>query len=165
MPKIKRVTRKTLLVIREGAHELAFLKHLKAIFGSNNLEITIDASNGGSPYDVINTAVKFRNGATFDRKVVLLDSDVALTPQATKLAKSHRVEVIQSSPVCLEGMLLQVLEKTVPQTSPLCKVELHPLLNGHPTQMAGYAVLFDRSVLNTCTHSAIKRLRELMVAE
>ena len=95
----------------------------------------------------------------------MLDSDVALTAQATKLAKSHRVEVIQSSPVCLEGMLLQVLEKTVPQTSPLCKVELHPLLNGHPTQKDSYAVLFDRSVLNTCTHSAIKRLRELMAAE
>ena len=70
MLKIKRVTRKTLLIIGEGAHELAFLKHLKTIFGSDELEITIDASNGGSPYDVINTAVKFRNGATFERKAV-----------------------------------------------------------------------------------------------
>lgn len=164
MPKMKRITRKTLLVVGEGAHELAFLKHLKTIFGNTELEITIDASSGGSPYDVINTAVKFRNCAAFDRKAVLLDSDIALTVQATKLAKSHRVEVIQSSPVCLEGMLLQVLAKTPPQTSPLCKAELHPLLNGHPTQMASYAVLFDRSVLNVCTHSAIKRLRELMAA-
>jgi hypothetical protein len=164
MPKIKRVTRKTLLIIGEGAHELAFLKHLKAVFGSSELEITIDASNGGSPYDVINTAVKFRNGATFDRKAVLLDSDVALTAQAIKLAKGHRLEVIQSSPVCLEGMLLQVLEKTVPQTSPLCKVELHPLLNGHPTQMASYAVLFHIEVLNMSEHAAIKRLCELMTA-
>ena len=52
MLKIKRVTRKTLLIIGEGAHELAFLKHLKAVFGSSELEITIDASNGGSPNDV-----------------------------------------------------------------------------------------------------------------
>ena len=113
---------------------------------------------------MINTAVKFRSSAKFDGKAVLLDSDVALTTQATQLAKSHRVEVIQSSPVCLEGMLLQVLEKTVPQTSPLCKVELHPLLNGHPTQMASYAVLFHIEVLNMSEHAAIKRLCELMTA-
>ena len=165
MPKIKRVARKTLLVIGEGAHELAFLKHLKAIFGSSELEITIDASNGGSPYDVINTAVKYRHGATFDRRAVLLDSDIVLTAQATKLAQSHGVEVIQSSPVCFEGMLLQILDRTPPQTSPLCKAELHPLLNGHPTQMASYAELFDWSVLNACKLAAIKRLREFMAAD
>lgn len=165
MPKIKRVTHKTLLIIGEGAHELAFLKHLKAIFGSDELEITIDASSGGSPYDVINTAVKFRHGAKFDRKAVLLDSDVVLTVQATDLVKRHHLVVIQSSPVCLEGMLLRVLARAVPQTSPLCKAELHPLLNGYPTEKDSYALLFGQSVLNNCTHSAIKRLRELMAAE
>lgn len=163
MAKRKKKVRKvksTLIIVGEGGVDYAFLKYMQGLYDRNvNRKITIRAGDGGSPADVIHAASK-RRDIGYDERWILIDSDIELTLEDKKLAGKRKVHIIQSEPVCIEGMLLKVLGKEVPSTNSKCKKVLHPLLSSHPTKPQSYAKLFPKSVLD---ETAVKTITELLV--
>ncbi len=162
MVRIVKRIQKTLLIVGEGPSEWAFLKHMQSIYDSreNGQKVTIHASNGKSPENIVNTAIRFRG--EFNKKVVFIDSDIALTNKVRREIKSKRIEVIYSQPICLEGMLLSMLKEVIPITSPQCKKALHPKLDDNPTKSGSYSTLFTREVLDTCNIESISKLIKLL---
>lgn len=75
--KIKRSLLSTLIIVGEGTHEKAFLSHLKTLYSANtNQKVKIDSADGGSPQDIVKTAVKKSRHIEYDRKFILMDSDI-----------------------------------------------------------------------------------------
>lgn len=66
----------------------------------------------GSPLAIVKSALKNKH-ADYDKRYVLMDSDIEIPQQCLAYAKKNKVTIILSTPVCLEGMLLEVLELRV----------------------------------------------------
>lgn len=93
----------------EGETEGAFLKHLRSTYGRNTgIKVRIDNGSGKTPEVVVKQAIKLST-SFFDRRFVLIDTDVPWTDSVKKLAKSHKIELIGATP-CIEGFLLSLLE-------------------------------------------------------
>ena len=159
--KKRAVRRATLLVVGEGPHDKAFLKHMQNIYDrrDSDQKVTLDSADGGSPRDIIKTVIsKYRN-AEFDQVFILLDSDVTITQQDRDLARKKKIVLLESTPICLEGMLLEVLGMQVPSSNTACKNRLHPKLAGHPARPEAYELLFNKPVLDETTKHQIVTLR------
>jgi len=141
--KIRRIKLSSLIVVGEGPHDGAFLSHMKDLYDSRltDQKVKIASADGGSPKDILNTVIKNRHIA-YDRKFVLMDSDVALTQKDRELAKRNKIVIYHSEPICLEGMLLDILNENIPATNKACKASLHPKLSGLPTEKSSYSDLF-----------------------
>ena len=139
----------TLIIVGEGPHDKAFLNHMKSLYDDRTTgqKVKIDSADGGSPADIINTIIrKFRN-TEFDKRYILLDSDIPIKQQDRERAKKAKIELIESTPVCIEGMLLEVIGHRVPRTNQACKGALHPQLSGKPTTAKSYTTLFTKELL------------------
>lgn len=159
----RRVQQSTLLVVGEGPHDKAFIEHMKSLYDSRNngQKVTVKPGDGGSPESILHTAIKERH-ISYDRRYVLMDSDLPLSDKARALSEKHKLVVIQSEPVCLEGMLLDALGQKVPGGNQACKARLHPQLAGKPTDKGSYAVLFDKPFLDNTSKEQLCTLRELL---
>ena len=165
MKKIRRIKLATLLIVGEGVHEKAFLQHMKSLYDSeNNQAVKVDAASGGSPIEIIDDTIRKFNHADYSRKVILLDADVTIRQQDWDKARKNKIELIISDPVCLEGMLLEILGYKIPEfsSSTDCKRRLHPLLAGEPTKALSYARLFPKEVLDVVIKEQIVRLKKLI---
>jgi hypothetical protein len=119
-------TKRTCLVFGEGRGEEKFLKHLRNLYGPNwesNYSITISYGFGGSPCDIIKSALDRCIGKQFDKLAVVLDSDAFADKNfadeklaaINKLRKAHIAhysiphEIVPhlNSP-CLEAVLLRI---------------------------------------------------------
>lgn len=164
MAKPRHVQKTTLIIVGEGAHDKAFLEHMKGVYDTreSGQKIKIDSADGGSPHDVIKTAIKKTSHTAYDQKYILMDSDVAIKQQDLSIARRNNIIILLSEPLCLEGMLLDVLQQWIPETAELCKKSLHPQLVGHPTDAKSYRVLFPQLVLDESTKQTIIDLRTLL---
>ncbi|MCL1095983.1 hypothetical protein [Shewanella kaireitica] len=126
-----------------------------------NQHVTIKAGSGGSPKDVIDCAIQVRE-AEFDKKYVLIDSDVKVEQKDFDKARVHKVVIIQASPICLEGMLLEVLGCKAGKTNKACKAALKPHLTGTSTSKTSYAKAFPKAVLDKTTKPQIVSLRKII---
>ncbi len=161
--KNKKVVISTLIIVGEGACEKAFLAHLKQLFSNNtNQKIKVDSADGGSPYDIINTTVKKTRHIAYDKKYILMDSDIIIDKETRDLARGNNIHIIKSKPLCLEGMLLDVLRQRVPLTSTLCKSLLHPQLDGSPTEKKSYEILFTKNILEQSSVVCMDELINVM---
>lgn len=161
--RIKKVVVSTLIIVGEGACEKAFLSHLKQLFSNNtNQKVKVDSADGGSPYDIVNTTVKKTKHIAYDKKYILMDSDIVIDEKTKKLAKENNIHIIESIPLCLEGMLLDVLGQKIPSTSIQCKNILHPQLSGSPTDKDSYSSLFMKSLLENSNVASMKELVAVM---
>ncbi|ERS87945.1 hypothetical protein [Halomonas sp. PBN3] len=153
-----------MLVVGEGAHERAFLEHMKQLYDrrDNQQRLTVKSADGGSPGDVLRVVRKRYQHIDYDRRVILLDADVSIPRQVEDDARRLGIVLLLSQPLCLEGMLLDVLGQRVPGTAKACKSCLHPQLAGLPTERSSYATLFPSAVLDATTKPAIVELRRLM---
>lgn len=165
MKKVRRVKLATLLIVGEGAHEKAFLQHMKSLYdGNNNQTVKIDAASGGSPIEIIDETIRKYNHADYSRKVILLDADVVIRQQDRDKARKNKIELVVSEPTCLEGMLLEILGHKVAEFSAAadCKKKLHSMLAGEPTKPASYANIFPKEVLDSATKDQIVKLKRLI---
>jgi len=154
--KPKRNLLSTLSIVGEGAHEKAFLSHLKALYSANtDQKVKIDSADGGSPQDIVRTAVKKSKHIDYDRKFILMDSDIAVDDTTKQLAKDNNITIILSEPLCLEGMLLNLLGINAPDTSKKCKALLHPKLDGNAADKSSYTRLINMELLEA---SEIKQI-------
>ncbi|TOB29846.1 hypothetical protein, partial [Vibrio parahaemolyticus] len=60
-------------------------------------KVKVESADGGSPRDILKSALKNRH-ADYDKKYVLMDSDVAVSQQDRDFARKNRIEIIQSTP-------------------------------------------------------------------
>lgn len=150
-----------LIVVGEGPQDKAFLNYMKSLHDirESGQTVTISSADGGSPGDIINTVIRKHRHTDFDERYVLLDSDVPISQQVRAKAKKQKIVLIESTPHCLEGMLLDVLGQFIPSTSKACKAAMHPQLSSEPTNPKAYAALFPQSVLDDSTKKQIVTLR------
>lgn len=164
--KLKRTLLSTLIIVGEGAHEKAFLSHLKELYAQNTGQrVKLDSADGGSPEDIIRTTIKKTKHVAFDRKFILMDSDIEIDAKTLAMAKQAKITIIKSEPLCLEGMLLNMLGEQVPNSSQKCKSKLHPKLNGNPAYKESYKILITESLLNNCNIIQIQELIKIMKKE
>lgn len=156
----------TLLAVGEGPADKAFINHLKDLYSQNTGQrVTVEAEDGGSPATMIRNVIRKHQHADYDRRVLVLDEDVPIRERDLATARQAKIELIISTPVCLEGMLLCVLKQQVPNgvTATYCKNQLHPQLSGRETRRESYRELFPKQVIDNTTKEQIVRLRQLMM--
>lgn len=160
----RRIQQTTLIIVGEGSHEKAFLSHMKVMYDLRNSgqKVKIIKGDGGSPYDVINSTIKKSSHAAYDFKFILMDNDVPIKQQDYDLAKNQNIEILLSEPLCLEGMLLEVIDLKPLNTAEACKKLLHPLLSGKPTEPYSYETLFTKTVLDKTKKLTIVRLKNIL---
>ena len=147
--KTRKVNLATLLVVGEGIHDRAFINHMKDCYDGRQTgqQIKVESSDGGSPRDILNSARKSKE-IDYERRFVLMDDDVPITQQDYAYAKKHNIEIILSQPVCLEGMLLDILEIKPGSNGDACKAKLRPFLGGNPTLKSSYQKSFGKDILD-----------------
>ena len=161
--KLKRSLLSTLIIVGEGAHEKAFLSHLKALYSANtDQKVKIDSADGGSPQDIVRVAVKKSKHIDYDRKFILMDSDIAVDDATKKLAKDNNITIILSEPLCLEGMLLNLLGINTPDTSKKCKALLHPKLDGNAADKNSYVRIINKELLENTNLEQIVLLLKIL---
>ena len=132
---------KTVLIVGEGFSDTAFLKHLKSIYDSRHsgVRVTIKNAQGKGSNNVIDTAIKTHRRFAYDLVGVLYDIDVPLTPGFARKARTAKLILVETEP-CLEGLLLKILKKYVPNSCKDCKSGIRGDLIGNDlTESAAYA--------------------------
>ncbi|MEY8212222.1 MAG: hypothetical protein RPT00_08170 [Gammaproteobacteria bacterium] len=153
----------SLIVVGEGPHDKAFINHMKDLYDNrtSGQKVKVESADGGSPRDILKSAVKSKH-AEYDKKYVLMDSDVPVSQQDRDYARSRKIIIIQSTPWCLEGMLLDALGRQVPNGNNPCKQKLHPLLSGSATDKRSYAELFPKPFIDDSEKEQLVELRKLL---
>lgn len=159
--KIKRVVKRTLLIVGEGESEKAFLLHLRSLYSVGNPKVTVKSAGGKGPKNVIIEAISTKEATGYDSAIALLDTDLEWPIGLVKLAASKKVELFSSTP-CFEGLLLDILKisRPTPNDSPTCKKKMQGLLNGPSTQRETYIEQFTRDVLDGCGNAVIAGIIE-----
>ncbi|WP_230661065.1 hypothetical protein [Psychrobacter sp. I-STPA10] len=160
----RHIKKTTLIIVGEGEHDKAFLTHMKNLYDhrQSGQKVKIDFSSGGSPYDIIKDTVKKTSHADYDRRYILMDDDIDIRQQDRQLAKEQKRTILLSQPLCLEGMLLDILKQNIPDSAQRCKKVLHPQLDGKPTEPSSYASLFDQPILDSSDKATIVTLRTVL---
>lgn len=114
MPTRRRVrsVKKTALVYCEGAHDLAFVRHLIKLYadaGMVKFSIKSKQGKGGSPYMLVIEASNVVG--SFDKRMVKIDRDRPTTEveQAEQAATQKNIAICWTKP-CIEAMLLSILD-------------------------------------------------------
>lgn len=155
----------TLLIVGEGPIDEAFIRHMKSLYDGPNTgqKLKVTSADGGSPSDIINTTQRKYRHAAYDKCFILLDEDVIISQQDRDKARKANIGLIISTPICLEGMLLNILDRPVPtKNATACKKVLHPQLSGDPTRPESYDKLFPKPVLQNTPVKQILQLRKLI---
>ena len=152
----------TVLLVGEGTTDCAFLRHIKSLYISRGcgISVTVRNAHGKGPDHVVDYAIRQYRNADYDRVVVLLDTDIEMTTNVKKRAKTKKLQIIGSIP-CLEGLLLKILDKNVPVTSDECKAQCGRVLPERLTSPEDYRHLFPKEVIDK-RHSHISELATLI---
>ena len=155
-------TRHTVLFIGEGKTEKAFLKHLKSQYleRDSGVAVTIKDATGGGPGSIVDYAFKMRCSPMFESEfnqiVVLLDNDISIAKQVRDKAEQNDIQLIESTP-CIEGLLLAILDKTVPPTAAKCKHACEKYFPQRLTKQSAY----DKQLAPTRLEKRRKAIPEL----
>ena len=96
--------------------------------------------------------------AAYDKRLCLLDTDLDWTNQNKHEAKKHKIILVGSKP-CLEGLLLQILKKPVPNKSLDCKHQLRSITLKDMLQAEDFEQFLDRkSTRLNSSHSQQSRM-------
>ena len=101
----------SILLFGEGKTEAVFLNHLRSLYTQpGSARILVDAGQGGGPRQVAERMIrKHLDLAAFDRSLLLLDADLPSHGIPATWLRKHRIRVVASAPMCLEGMFLTLL--------------------------------------------------------
>lgn len=135
---------RTLLIVGEGADEVAFLNHVKQLYVPRGcgLSVTIKNAQGKSAKHAIEWTGRQMAIADYDVAAALLDTDTDWSPEVAKLAKKKRIQVLTSEP-CFEALMLRVLGENPNGNAPVLKKQFAPFVNNDATQRENYAMHFS----------------------
>ncbi|KAF3978907.1 MAG: hypothetical protein HFP76_10565 [Methylococcales symbiont of Iophon sp. n. MRB-2018] len=143
-----RRTKQTILFVGEGKTEVAFIKHLKSLYQpERSPPVRVDTQDGGDAGKILPTALKRPNTEARDAIVCLYDLDKDLPVEYLKKAKDKKFVLIGAKP-CIEGFMLDILEKKRPHSTKNCKHKMHPMLGGKgkETDLNSYKI-FTKEIL------------------
>lgn len=154
----------TLLAVGEGDVEEAFLQHLRGLYcatGPENpgVRVTVRNAHGGSPDSIVTYAIGQCRDADYDRRLILLDTDIPWSKATSEKARVKGMVLLGSEP-CIEGLLLRILGMPVPADSDTCKVRLRQKTGSDMMDRSDFA-LFDKARLDAARGS-IPVLDELL---
>ena len=163
----RHVAKTTLLVVGEGPDDQAFIKHLNRLLREESAPIRakIQKESGGSPSNIItNTTRKYKNDG-YDKRYIVLDSDIEVPVTSRRLAEAHGYTLILWSPMCLEGALLDVLRETInsSESSTDLKHRLHPRLKAHHTKPEAYEDLFTKAVIEDTSNDSVLAVKNALL--
>lgn len=141
---------RTLLIVGEGADEVAFLCHVKQLYVSRGcgLSVKIKNAQGKGAKHVIEWTSRQIANVAYDAVAALLDTDTDWSPDVAKLAKKKKIQVLTSEP-CFEALMLRVLEINPNGDAHALKRQFAPFVNNDATQSQNYATHFDSACLQT----------------
>ena len=125
MPKRnRRLVLQTILIVGEGARDEAFLKHLKSLYVGRDSGVSIKIINaqGGSPYDIVIFTARQIQNVSYDRAIVVMDTDVPWLQKTANKAKKHKIKLIGVEP-CIEGLMLTILNQNTRGSNHECKLK------------------------------------------
>lgn len=139
-------TFRTLLLVGEGDTEVAFLQHVKALYAprGSGLKVTVRNAHGKGAKHVVEWTS--RQIGEFDAKAVLLDTDQDWSDAVAKKAKTARIVVLKSEPLC-EALLLRLLGQSDAGDSKTLKARLAPFVRNDALCAENYADRFDKVCL------------------
>lgn len=107
---------KSILLFGEGKTEAVFLNHLRSLYAEpGRARVLVDAGQGGGPLQVAERMIKKHlNLASYDQSLLLLDADVPSHDIPATWLRKHRIRIVVSSPMCLEGIFLTMLADPPP---------------------------------------------------
>jgi hypothetical protein len=108
--------RQSIILFGEGKTDGIFLNHLLSLYRDQvDPKVKVDAGQGGSPKQVASRLIKKHLAlASYDRSLLLMDGDLPLDEIPASWRRKHRISIVQSSPACLEGLLLTLLGNPPP---------------------------------------------------
>lgn len=107
---------------RGGAGDL-FIKYIKERFvNRDHVSVTHRPCGGGSYADMLRTARQRAGNDDYDKHLMVWDADRDETGE-DKIPSAEKFEYVPMSP-CIEGVLLCILGRPVPQNSQKCKAAL-----------------------------------------
>lgn len=144
MAKANWKAQRTLLIVGEGADEVAFLSHVKHLYAPRGcgLAVTIKNAQGKSAKHVIEWTGRQMAIADYDVVAALLDTDTDWSPEVAKLAKKKKIQVLTSEP-CFEALMLRILGESPKGNAHALKKQFAPFVNNDATQRENYAMHFS----------------------
>ncbi|MBZ0090706.1 MAG: hypothetical protein K8F27_00575 [Sulfuricellaceae bacterium] len=135
---------RTLLIVGEGADEVAFLNHVKQLYVSRGcgLSVKIKNAQGKGAKHVIEWTGRQIAIAAYDGVAALLDTDTDWSPGVEKLAKKKKIRVLKSEP-CFEALMLRMLETNPNGDAQTLKQRFAPFVNNDATKSQNYATHFS----------------------
>lgn len=159
-----RKTNKTVLIVVEGETEEAFVKHLKRLYYQRGMPLSVSIKNahGYGPQGIIDKLKSVAQTADFERRLVVLDSDIPLSPAQGKWLRQQKIEIVLSTPA-IEATLLTIHGKHAPAGTHACKGELEKQAPGDPTDERFYDKHFPLALLEPA-RSKVPALKALIAA-
>lgn len=139
---------RTLLIVGEGHHEVAFLNYLKHLYVPRGcgLSVTIKNARGKGALHVINWTARQIANVDYDAVAALLDTDSDWNAKTQKLARTKKIQVLKSEP-CFEAMMLRLIGKSTIGDAHALKKQFAPFVNNDATQRDNYASNFGTACL------------------
>ena len=157
--------RRTLLLVGEGRHEAAFLRHVQRLCAPRGcgLSVTVKHAHGKGAKGVIDWTNRQIANAAYDEVAVLLDTDQDWSPAVEALARSRGITVLKSTP-CFEAVLLRLVGENVSGSSRTLKKRLAPFVDYDSPERRSYGKHLDgdRLVAGRRTEPAIDGLLRLL---
>lgn len=138
--------RKTLLLVGEGHTEKAFINHLKSIYCIRGVNVEVINARGKGPEHILNHAIGCQAHTPRDLVGVLLDTDLAWPKDLVRTMTKNGFQLMGSLP-CIDGLILDIIDKPKPKLSQSCKDELVKILPGSSTDKNTYSSLLAKPVL------------------
>lgn len=165
--KKRRLQRSTLLVVGEGATEVAFVKYLKQLYcrKRKGVKVTLRNAHGKGPGNVVDTAIGQSRPAAYDRVAALLDTDIPWGRDEAR-AQNHGILLLGNTP-CIEGTFLRLLGEAPAEDSSACKGRLRKVLKADLLDAGSYESWCSRKVLEAGSDELpdLQRLISLLQGE
>lgn len=152
-------------MVGEGPSERIFLQHLKTLFWCKNCDhnVKIDNANGGAPELIVHRANQLIANMSYSKCAIILDTDrpweeADLLRIIRDQNPSVEISVIGSTP-CLEGLMLNIIERKYPRKSDECKKRFRAkyIEDRYRRDSRKYAIVFPEEVID----EASKRIEGL----
>ena len=139
----KRRQKISIFICCEGKTEVAFLKHIKNLYiAGDQKAIRINSVNGGSLSKMKKHITEKKKHIEINKDYILLDGD------QINSRNINEQNVLIAQP-CIEGLFLEILGRSKPQTSKECKTifETNYLNNKDKLHHAFYQKSFNKNKL------------------
>jgi RloB-like protein len=137
------------LAVGEGKAEMLFLSHIKALYlprgCGTTLKITGGLGKGGK--GVLDYAISISANADYDKRILLLDTDVDWNHAERARAKREGFDVVESEP-CLEAWLLAIHGEQRTLNTDQCKREFEKRFGMKTHDERVYPAHFPKSLLD-----------------